>query len=206
MTAAHTTLVTNLARAGYFVNLHEQWQQGAGAPERARRELPRGAVVFAVGAFDTYLADVVAEVLIARARGGAAVSATRELMKKVQNTVPGLALELILEDDAQTRMDRLQQAVVVELQNTSWHGASAVAKALGYLDRPVREVWEVLEASGFPGAAQALEEWTDKRHRIVHRGEAVRVQREQARSCIRLVAALSNAIDQQATIALAPQA
>jgi len=60
-TDAHDALTTNLTRARYFIDLHEGTQTGPGTPDRKRRELPRGAVVFAVGALDAYLSEVSAE-------------------------------------------------------------------------------------------------------------------------------------------------
>jgi len=54
-TAAQDALTTNLTRARYFIDLHEGMQTGPGTPDKKRRELPRGAVVFAVGALDAYL-------------------------------------------------------------------------------------------------------------------------------------------------------
>jgi hypothetical protein len=69
---------------------------------------------------------------------------------------------------------------------------------LPFIDRPVRGVWDLAQAEGFPDAASDLDGWTNKRHDIVHRGQAVRIQRKQARGCIRLMAALGAAVDYHA--------
>lgn len=65
-TTAHRALTKNLTRATHFLDLHEGTQQGPGTPDNKRRELPRGAVVFAVGALDAYLSEVPAEVMLAQ--------------------------------------------------------------------------------------------------------------------------------------------
>ena len=198
MTDALKTLRTNLNRARYFLDLHKLLQQpDLGAPRRARLELPRGAVVFAVGAFDAFLADVVAEVLVTKVQLGLADGQTRSLMAKASQAVPGLALELVLEDDPSTRAERIKQAVVSRLQDESWHGPKAVGKAVNYLDGSVSAVWASAEQAGFPQAARDLESWTNKRHLIVHRGEAVRILQAHARRCIRLLRVLGTAINDE---------
>ena len=45
----------NIQRSGYFLDIHQQETLSAGAPTLPYRELPRAAVVFAIGALDAYL-------------------------------------------------------------------------------------------------------------------------------------------------------
>ena len=70
-TGAMRTFDINIRRASYFLDIHQQVHAGThGAPVLALRELPRGALVFAVGALDAYLSDVSAEVIIHQCEQG----------------------------------------------------------------------------------------------------------------------------------------
>lgn len=87
-----------------------------GAPKLAPRELPRGAVVFAVGALDSYLSDVSAEVMIYQCQQDDVTGDTRTIMRTVSQQLPGLALELAITEDDTDRVDRLRSAIVDHLQ------------------------------------------------------------------------------------------
>ena len=51
----------NIERAGFFLDIHKDATPGPGKPKLPLHELPRAAVVFAVGALDAYLSGVGAE-------------------------------------------------------------------------------------------------------------------------------------------------
>ena len=203
-TAAKAAFDRNIQRASYFLDVHATVQAGAaGAPTLARRELPRGAVVFAIGALDAYLSDASAEVLIAQCEGGVMTGKTRIVMRDVSKVLPGLALELAVVPDAKERLDRLRLALTDHFQtNVSAHGPKAVADAVERMGGVPRIIWDGLVALGFSDPAKELDTWTDIRHRIVHRGEKPRVWREHARECIRLLEALAAEVDQVAEAAI----
>ena len=205
VTAAKNSFDVNLRRASYFLDIHENVHAGIqGAPLLANRELPRGAVVFAVGAFDAYLSDVSADVMIHQSRIGLVSGDTRAIMKAVNQQLPGLALELAVVDETSERVERLRTAIVDHFSTSvSGHGPDAVAKALERMGARVSELWRQLETEGYRDAAGALAEWTDKRHRIVHRGEKVAVTRSQARRCLALLASVADAVDRVADSAMA---
>jgi hypothetical protein len=51
----------------------------------------------------------------------------------------------------------------------------------------------------FPAALQKLDEWTDKRHRIVHTGELVKMKRTEASDVIALVQSIGLMLNDQST-------
>lgn len=90
VTAAKATFDVNIRRASYFLDIHQSVHAGTrGAPKLALRELPRGAVVFAVGALDS-LSDVSAEVMIYQCQQGDVTGDTRTVMKSVSQQLPGI--------------------------------------------------------------------------------------------------------------------
>lgn len=205
-TAAKSTFDINIRRASYFLDVHQDVHAGThGAPVLALRELPRGAVVFAVGALDAYLSDVSAEVIIHQCEQGSVTGDTRAVMKTISQQMPGLALELAVTADGADRAQRLRVAIVDHFQSAvSGHGPESVARALERMGGRASEIWRGLEADGFPEPARVLDDWTDKRHRIVHRGEKVSVPWKQARQCVGLLTALVDAVDRVAEEAMTP--
>jgi len=83
-TVAKSSFDIDIRRASHFLDIHQQVHAGThGAPVLALRELPRGALVFAVGALDAYLSDVSAEVMIHQCRHGSVTGDTRaEMMSR----------------------------------------------------------------------------------------------------------------------------
>ena len=89
-TQAKNVFDTNIERSGYFLKIHEDAQNGAGAPALRFRELPRASIVFTVGAVDAYLSDMSAEVLIAQLQSAPPTQQMREILKRIQNELPTL--------------------------------------------------------------------------------------------------------------------
>ena len=73
-------------------------------------------MVFAVGALDSYLSDVSAEVMIYQCQQDDVTGDTRTIMRTVSQQLPGLALELAITEDDTDRVDRLRSAIVDHLQ------------------------------------------------------------------------------------------
>jgi hypothetical protein len=196
-TEAKSTFDINIRRASHFLDIHQQVHAGThGAPVLALRELPRGAVVFAVGALDAYLSDVSAEVMIHQCEHGLVTGDTRGVMKTVSHQLPGLALELAVASEGVDRVERLRAAIVDHFQTAvSGHGPESVARVLERMSGRASELWRGLEEAGFTDPAKALDQWTDKRHRIVHRGEKVSVPWKQGRECLELLTAVAGAVD-----------
>lgn len=160
---------------------------------------------FAVGALDAYLSDVSAEVMIHQCEHGLVTGDTRAVMKSVSQQLPGLALELAVAGEGADRVERLRAAIVDHFQTTvSGHGPESVAKALERMGGRASELWRGLEEAGFADPAMTLDHWTDKRHRIVHRGEKVSVPWKQGRECLELLTAVAGAVDFVAEGAMTP--
>lgn len=178
------------------MDIHEEVQRGRGAPTNPYRELPRGAVVFAVGALDAYLSEVSAEVMVHGLGNAIASSDARETLKRIQNAIPTLALEVaVLPTEAQ-RLERIRGAVVDHFQNrASMHGARAVSATAERIGTTASDVWSALGSRGSRQAAETLDRWTDIRHQVVHQGRSPPVRRREARQCIKLIEKIAGVLD-----------
>jgi hypothetical protein len=196
-TAAKKAFDLNIERAGYFLELHEDLQDGKrGAPVTPVRELPRASVVFAVGALDAYLSDVSAEVLLTLLSRTVATTEVRDLLAKIQKEVPTLALEVLLLADAVARRKRVQEALSDHLYNkVSHHGPTGVATAVVRIGGKPADVWSGLVSQGFANPEKELDGWTTCRHEIVHQGKKPAVGRPKAKECLELVAAVAAQVD-----------
>ena len=131
-TEARGAFDVNIQRASYFLDIHEEAQSGAGAPSLPYRELPRGAVVFAVGALDAYLSELSAEVMVREFQSTIASSDARETLKRIQSDLPTLALEISVIDNHNARLQRIRDVIVDHFQNrVSMHGAKGVSATAG---------------------------------------------------------------------------
>jgi hypothetical protein len=196
--SAHEALTYNLLRASYFLDIHEQLQTGAGAPLNKQRELTRGAVVFAVGALDSYLSEVAAEVILAQFDKGALTGDARSLIAKVAQANPTLALEAAMAAPGVDRLELVRSVITEYFHGRSNHGAKAVVNVVELMDGSTQRLWDRTKALGEERAAADLDDWTDMRHRIVHRGEAPSVRRPAGRRCVLLVEHLGIAINEVA--------
>jgi len=197
----------NLERATYFLDIHEGTQEGPGTPNNKRRELPRGAVVFAVGALDAYLSEVAAEIMVAQFERGQATGDSRKILETIQRTTPTLAIELAVARPEVDRPTILRDAIVGYFYDqVSNHGAKAVSSTVQRMGKSSNTVWEAVEAAGEAEPQRRLDEWTDKRHAIVHRGERPPVNRNPARTCVKLVEAVCVEVDKVAVEAKADDA
>lgn len=203
MIVATTALVAakrNLERATFFLDIHQGTQQGPGTPDNKRRELPRGAVVFAIGALDAYLSEVAAEVMVAQFERGQATGDSRKILEAIQRTSPTLAIELAVAEPQVDRAAMLRRAIVDHFYDqVSNHGAKAVSTTVQRMGKSSNAVWAAVEAAGEAQPQQRLDDWTDKRHAIVHRGQRPTVNREPARTCVKLVEIICSEIDKIAS-------
>lgn len=186
----------NIQRAAYFLDIHEATQSGPGAPKLPRRELPRGAIVFAVGAIDAYLSELSAEVLVRQLETAPASQDKREVLKRVANELPTLSIELALLATQQERLNRLRESVVEYFSNQiSNHGSKAVSNTLIRVGARPADVWNSLGSLGYKDPPGELDRWTSIRHQIVHQGRKPKVQRPAARVFVELAKSLAEEID-----------
>ena len=186
----------NIQRSGYFLDIHQQAHPSAGAPTLPYRELPRAAVVFAIGALDAYLSELAAEVMVQRLRKGIASSEARDVLQKIERKMPSLALEAALFQREEQRLGFVQQAIANYYHSSvSNHGPDSVGDVCKALNLSVSLVWSDSTVTSLGGPAE-LKRWTEVRHQIVHRGEKPRVRRDaHARPCVELVTAIVGAIE-----------
>ena len=200
---AKATFNANIQRASYFLDIHEAMQTGRGAPDNPRRELPRGAVVFAVGAIDAYLSEVSAEVMVHQLSQNLSSQEFRDLLKKINQDVPTLALEVAVLSSQKERQQRIREAIADHFYNrVSNHGANAVASAVQRIGGKPADLWSALISNGHADPQGRLNHWTDVRHRIVHQGAKPQVTRPAAREFIAFTRALVDEIDKVASRAL----
>jgi hypothetical protein len=195
-TEARRAFDVNIQRASYFLDIHEEAQQGAGAPPLPYRELPRGAVVFAVGALDAYLSEVSAEVMVRDFQSTVASNDARETLKRIQSDLPTLALEISVLENHNARLQRIRDVIVDHFQNrVSMHGVKAVSATAGRIGAKALGVWSALDSRSFAGAQASLDKWTDIRHQVVHQGKKPTVRRPDARKCLSLITEIVDVLD-----------
>ncbi|HEV7888194.1 MAG TPA: hypothetical protein VGO92_11600 [Acidimicrobiales bacterium] len=83
------------------------------------------------------------------------------------------------------------------------HGVKAVSSAVQRMGKSPNAVWEAVAAAGEVDPQQRLDEWTEKRHAIVHRGARPQINRDPARACVKLVEVISVEVDKVAVEAKA---
>lgn len=200
MTASLPALELNIQRARYFLQIHADTtaEAGRGSPPARFRELPRAAVVFAVGALDAYLSEVSAEVMIAQVEHAQVSGQSRSVLAAVAKTVPTLALEIALLQDADARIAVAREAIVTHFhENVAQHGSKAVNSTLERLGGSPGRLWQNLRESGYDNPSAELDRWTNMRHAIVHRGQRARVQRRQSAHCVDLINQIAHRVDEE---------
>ena len=186
----------NVVRARYFLKIHEKHQKGAGSPPLMYRELPRAAIVFAVGAVDSYLSEVSAEVMVRQLQAAVATAGLRDTLKRIQADIPTLPLEISVLPTNAERLRRLKDSIADHFHNkTSNHGSKAVGATMTRLGGKVADVWSTLIGNGHQKPIDTLDKWTQIRHDIVHKGKKPKVRRPQAEDFISFVDDLVARID-----------
>jgi hypothetical protein len=202
-TKSKQVVTLNLQRAGYFLDIHENTQDGAGAPNLARRELPRASIVYAVGALDAYLSELSAEVIVHQLLAALATDQIREVLRRVQQELPTLSLEVALLASQADRVARIHQSISDYFQNSvSNHGSKAVSATLQRIGQKPADLWSSLGSLGYPNSMENLDNWTKIRHQIVHQGQRPTVRRPDARTFLEFISKLVDRIDQMAESAL----
>jgi len=195
-TKSRKTFLVNIQRATYFLDIHEEIQKGKGAPPTPYRELPRGAVVFAIGALDTYLSEVSAEIIVRDLQNKPSSNDAKEVLKRIHQDAPTIGLELCFLATQSERVTRAQDLITDYFHNkVSMHGSKAVSATAGRIGSKAQDIWSALESSGMADCRQNLDDWTEVRHKIVHQGKRESVTRTQAREVIKLVTAIAETID-----------
>jgi len=157
------------------------------------KELLRGAIVFAVGALDAFLLELVLEIV---PRFGGDQHALGEALRAIAKDDPGLALRLALSPDGASKEDEFRKALGDWLDRKSFQGVARVSNALTYVGLSLT----IADFDSHTGknTAERLEYYTQLRHNIVHRGQRPNVVRNNARECVDLIACMGAVINTNA--------
>jgi hypothetical protein len=83
---------TNLERSRAFLRIFDK-DRGVGQPSNDEKELLRGSLVFAVGALDAYLSDLILEIIPAHGPKSPQLS---DALREIARADPGLSLRVAL--------------------------------------------------------------------------------------------------------------
>jgi hypothetical protein len=172
----------------------------------------RAAVIVGIGALDAYCSDVAAEVLIAQLeRARTPTSGARAVLRRVMKEVDTLAIELALLTDPAERHEVAPRAISDHLTNrVSNFGSAGVASTVERMGQTLdwtevdNQVPPALVISGVkPTARAVLDEWTLRRHKLVHHSSPLKIKSEHARGVADFVEVITLAVDQAALAAMA---
>ncbi|MGL4339387.1 MAG: HEPN domain-containing protein [Rhodoglobus sp.] len=177
----------NIKRSESFIAIFDS-DRPQGRPKTEHDDLLRGAVVFAIGALDHFIHELILEIV---PRFGGNASAMKDALAAISRSDPGLALRVAIakEDRAQKEF---RGALEQWLESKSFQGVAKIIEAMGYLGIKLDEL-------NFPtGWEPKLKKFTTDRHSIVHKGTGVRVTLQQAKDCTDLVKTLGSLINEKA--------
>lgn len=163
-TEAFKVFKVNLERSRAFLRIFDK-DRGVGQPSNDEKELLRGSLVFAVGALDAYLSELVLEVVPQHAPKSGAVT---EALRAIAKQDPGLSLRVALAPSDSARKQEFKDALEEWLATKSFHGPAKLSAALEYVACPIE--WKDFDKATGVSAAKELTRVTDERHEIVHRG------------------------------------
>jgi hypothetical protein len=186
---------TNLERSRAFLRIFDK-DRGVGQPSNDEKELLRGSLVFAVGALDAYLSDLILEIIPAHGPKSPQLS---DALREIARADPGLSLRVALAHSPAASREEFGAALADWLATKSFHGPAKVTQALGYIACPI--TWPEFDAATGRDTAADLTRITNDRHAIVHEGKLPYIRRDLAESANRLVADIAARVDAEACAA-----
>lgn len=124
-TVAMKVFMANRVRTHAFIRIFDQ-TGGPGHPSNDRKELLRGAVVFAVGSLDSYLHELVLEVV---PQHGPTSPDLADALRSLAKEDRSLSLRVALAKDADKARDEFRLALDDWLSRKSFQGPEAVTRA-----------------------------------------------------------------------------
>jgi hypothetical protein len=188
-TAAMKVFKVNRTRTLAFLRIFDQ-TGGQGHPSNDRKELLRGAVVFAIGSLDSYLHDLVLEIVPEHGPSSAELA---EALRAIAKEDPSLALRVALAGDLETARAQFSGALDEWLSKKSFHGPEAVVRASSYVG--IDCDWASIDEATGCDTATLLGRFTTMRHEIVHRGRKPSIVRADAQACVDLTRDVANLMD-----------
>ncbi len=180
----------NVNRSRAFIRVFDgtELNRKQGRPTNDEVELLRGALVFAVGALGNFMTELILELV---PKFGGSGESMRQPLTEIAKADPALALRVALADTGSAE-DEFRAALSNWLDTKSFHGVEKIVNALRYIGVTIDE-------SALPADwKRALNDFTERRHKIVHRGDKSVVKREQAQECTDLVEAIGQSINRAA--------
>ncbi|MGW7089137.1 HEPN domain-containing protein [Streptomyces sp. NPDC054871] len=166
--------------------------RGRGRPSSEEQELLRGSLVFAIGALDAYLSDLILEIVPAHAPQNQRLN---EALARIAKDDFGLVLRITLAPDDRSRREEFRGALEGWLAKKSFHGPEKVVDALSYVGCPIK--WSTFDQSTSVNTAEELTRITKERHGIVHQGKKPKISQSQAQKTINLVEAVATVINKE---------
>ncbi|MGW5191741.1 hypothetical protein ACWEOO_21035 [Kribbella sp. NPDC004138] len=179
----------NLNRSRAFVRVFGEEDRKAGAPSNDERELLRGAVVFAIGALDNFIHELILELV---PEFGGSKDAMRAPLVAIAKADSGLALRVALATTPAEAQEEFRNALDVWLETQTFHGVTRILNGTSY-------VGITLDESKLPADwRKMLDVYTALRHKIVHRGDTSVIKRDGANACLDLVEKIAGTINGEA--------
>lgn len=191
---AYKVFEKNLERSRAFLRIFDV-DRTAGRPSNDEKELLRGAIVFAIGALDALLHELVLEVV---PKFGGNRQALGDALRAIAKDDPGLSLRLALAPDGSSKEVEFRAALDDWLEKKSFQGVARVANALTYVGVALT-IGDFDQHTGV-NTAERLEHYTELRHQMVHRGAKPSVVRNHAQECVDLIASMAGAINTEAVL------
>jgi hypothetical protein len=188
-TKAFGVFKNNVERSRAFLRIFAK-DRGRGGPNSDDRELLRGCLVFAVGALDAYLSDVILEIVPVF---GSTSEHMKKALKEIGRDDPGLALRVSISKTAAEGREQFRAALSEWLDGKSFQGVEKVSNAINYLGCTMK--LDDIQALHGKKTTTELTRITKDRHRIVHSGTKIQVTQPKTEEAITLVLEIAKAID-----------
>jgi hypothetical protein len=188
---AHKVFKKNSDRASAFLVFFDRHRK-VGRPDRDANELLRGTVVFAVGALDAFLHDLILEIVPSFGQKSADLKGA---LKDIARDDPSLALKMSLAPTPTAARAEFRTALDDWLSTKSFQGRHAVVRAASFVG--LKLDWNDLNRLTRVDTATELDRFTRMRHGIVHRGQKPSVRRSEAEACVMLVTSVAGFINDE---------
>jgi hypothetical protein len=182
----------NLDRANRLLYIFDHVAESGNFRSKHTVTLLESAIIFAVGALDAYLHDIILEIVPAYALP----SARNSYMRGVLNRDPALLGRLVTVREEVERRAELGRALADSIAKTAFHGPEAVEETLKFLDCEIG--WQSFNAAtGVRNTRSELDRITKLRHGLVHRFEGPRITRDEAAAALKLIENIKGLINQR---------
>ena len=187
-TPVYGSFRTNIDRANALIRIFERGRK-VGRPRKEDTQLTRSSLVFSVGAIDAYLHDLVVTVV------GAHVPQSEELDRVLREMDShDLVQNMARAPSHSAAQARFRAKLDDYFDDKSFMGVPGLLRAMRLVGCPVTTD-DLAREVDRPKFASEYGRYTDLRHRIIHRGENVKVTKHMARDCAELIWNLVGAVD-----------